>query len=157
MAKLTICELAPDQVVQAYALVRLVTTDLPLDVWRTFAGQRLSRVETAFGGIRTIQDSRGNILGLASYTTDASLQGARTLTVDNLVIVGTTERQRTSLLRTLLEAMEAVAADHDCGTIQFRLEASDTTILDQQARWLLQDAGHSERYVLFSKPLESQK
>ena len=157
MSRLRICELTPDQVVQAYALVRLVASDLSLDVWRRFARQRLSRVETQVGGIHAVQDQRGNILGLASYTADASLEDVRTLTVDNLVIVGTTGRQRESVLLALLGATEAVAANHGCGAIQFRLEASGSANLDQQARWLLQAAGHSERYVLLSKMLQTRK
>lgn len=155
MPSLRIHALTPEQVAQAYALVRLVVSDLSLDAWCNFACQRISQVEPQWGGIHTVQDPQRNILGVASYTTDAGLHDVWTLTVDNLVLVGTTERQRRSVLLALLGAMESVAANHCCGAIQFRLEISGSAVLDQHTRWLLQTAGHSERYVLFSKALET--
>ena len=155
MPSLRIHALTPAQVVQAYALVRLVATDLSLEAWRDFACQRISLAERQAGGIHTVQDPQGNIIGFASYSTDASLQDGRTLTVDNLVAVGTIERQRDSVLLTLLGTIEEIAANHGCRTIQFRHEVSDSAILDEHTRWLLQAAGHSERYVLFSKALRT--
>ena len=154
MPSLRVRALSPAQVVQAYALVRLVASDLSLDAWRDFACQRLSRAERQAGGIHTVQDSRGSIVGFASYSTDDSLQEGRILTVDNLVAVGTIERQRDSVLLALLGALESIATNHRCGAIQFRLEAAGSTFLDQQIRLLLQTSGHRERYVLFTKALE---
>ena len=154
MPSLRIHALAPQQVAQAYALVRLVASDLSLDAWCHFANTRISPNEPPSGGIHTVQDVLGNILGFASYTTNSSLHDGRILTVDNLAVVGTIERQRDSVLLALLGAMESVAASHRCGVIQFQLESSSSAVLDRQTRWLLQAAGHSERYVLFSKLLK---
>lgn len=148
--------LTPDRVLQAYALVRLVASHLPLEAWRTFACQRLAPSQRTFGGIHVVQDQLGSILGLASYTTDASLQDVHTLTVDNLVVVGTCDRQRESVLLTLLGAMESIAASHHCDAIQVRLEVSGSQVLDQNAHRLLLAAGHRLRYALFSKALETR-
>ena len=140
MPSLRIHALAPQQVAQAYALVRLVASDLSLDAWCHFANTRISPDEPPSGGIHTVQDVLGNILGFASYTTNSSLHDGRIVTVDNLAA--------------LLGAMESVAASHRCSVIQFQLESSSSAVLDRQTRWLLQAAGHSERYVLFSKLLK---
>ncbi len=155
MPSLRIDSLTPAQIVQAYALVRLVTTDLSLDAWCDFASQRLSRAERQAGGIHTVQDREGSIIGFASYSTDASLQDGRILTVDNLVAVGTIERQRDSVLLALLGALESVATTHRCRTIEFRLSAAGSNLLDQHLRLLLKTAGHCKRYVVFSKLLEA--
>jgi hypothetical protein len=155
MPSLRIHALTPDQVPQAYPLVRLVASDLSLDAWRNFACQRISQIESQLGGIHTVQDTQGNILGFASYATDISLHDGRILTVDNLVVVGTIERQRDFVLLALLGALERIATKHCCETMQFRLEAAGSTFLDQHIRVLLETAGHRERYVLFSKMLET--
>lgn len=156
MPSLRLQPLTPEKVARAYALVQLVASDVSLEAWRKFAHRRLSRAPTSSSGIHTVQDRQGNILGLASYTADDGLNDVRTFTVDHLVVVATTERQRDAVLSALLGAMETIAANHRCGAIQFQLEATGSAILDQHARWLLEAAGHSERYVLLAKMLGTQ-
>ena len=155
MKSLRIHPLAPAQVAQAYALVRLVASGLSLESWCDFASQRITHTAARHGGIHTVQDRHGRILGFASYTADVSLDDGRCLTVDKLVVVGTIERQREAVLFALLRALEMVAAGHRCGTIHFRLDAACATFLDRHTRALLENAGHHERYVLLSKELGS--
>lgn len=153
MKSLSIHPLVPAQVDQAYALVRLAASELSLERWCDFAAQRMTHAATRCGGIHTVQDRQGKILGFASYTMDASLDDGRCLTVDNLMVVGTFDRQREAVLLALLRALEKVAAGDCCGAIHFRLEATSATLLDRHVRALLENAGHRERYVMLSKEL----
>ena len=156
MLSLRLEPLTPEKIARAYALVQLVAADVSLAAWRKFAGQRISGMSPSLSGIHTVQDRRGNILGLASYAAADDLNDVRTLTVDHLVVIGTTERQGDAVLSALLSAMETIAISCGCGTIQFKLAASGSATLDHHARWLLETAGHSERYVLLAKALEAQ-
>ncbi|MDX1422819.1 MAG: hypothetical protein R3322_06750 [Kiloniellales bacterium] len=155
MLGLRLQALTPQKVAQAYSLIQLVAADVSPAAWRKFAHRRISRTQRSSGGIHTVQNGKGIILGLASYRADVALNSEPVFTVDHLVVVATTERQRNAVLSVLLDAMEDIAASRDYGLIQFRLEASESALLHRYARWLLQAAGHSEKYVLLSKALET--
>jgi hypothetical protein len=156
MPSLKLEPLNPEKIARAYALVQLVASDVSLAAWLKFAHQRISGINPLLGGIHTAQDRRGNILGLASYVAADDLNDVRTLTVDHLVVVATTGRQEDAVLSALLNALETIAVNCGCGAIQFKLAASGSAILDQHARWLLETAGHSERYVLLAKALAAR-
>lgn len=156
MLSLRLEPLTPEKVARAYALVQLVASNVSLAAWRKFAHRRISSMKPPIGGIHTVQDRRGNILGLASYAAADDLNDVRTLTVDHLVVIGTTERQGDAVLSALLDAMETIAVSYGCGAIQVKLAASGSATIDQHARWLLETAGHSERYVLLAKALEAR-
>lgn len=154
MLGLRLQPLTPQKVAQAYSLIQLVATGVSPAAWRKFAHRRISRSQRSSGGIYTVQNGHGIILGLASYRAEDGLNSEPIFTVDHIVVVATTERQRNAVLSALLGAMEHIAKSHDYGLIQFRLEASESALLHRYARWLLQAAGHSEKYVLLSKALE---
>ncbi len=153
MPGLRLLPLTPQKVAQAYALIQLVAPDVSLAAWRKFARQRMSGACASSGGVHTIQNAHGTILGLASYCADDGWNNVRTFTVDHLVVVATTERQQDAVLSALLDALETIAVNYGCSAIQFKLAASGSAILDRHARWLLEAAGHSERYVLLAKAL----
>ncbi len=109
------------QIDQAYPLVRAVAPDLGVEQWRAFAAVFLARKEApaAPSGIMTVQNARGYIHGLYSFTVEQSLRHGRILAVTNVVVLDLFDM--TGPAETLLRSMEGLARGHGCSAIHTTL------------------------------------
>lgn len=146
MSSLRLRPLTPDKVVQAFVLVQLVTSDVSRVAWSDFAEERISQTWSPLGGILTVQDPHGIMVGLASYTVENGFDDVLVVTVDHLLVIPIIDQQRDAVLSALLGAM--TSASHRCSTVQFQLGTSGSAILDQHAHRLLEATGTGEKYVL---------
>jgi hypothetical protein len=135
--------LTPDKVAQAFTLVELVVPDISRGTWRKFARGRISQASSLSGGILTVQDSQGIIVGLASYIIEKDVNVGQILRIDQLVSVAIIAQQRNLVMATLLDAMEDIATNHRCSAIRFRLGPFGPAIRDREAHRLLETFGFS--------------
>src|SRR3954467_11493861 len=90
------------QIDQAFPVVQTIAPDLDVERWRDFAAAVLSGQELEFGeestermeaaalrprGIMTVQNARGYIHGLFSYTVEEHLRHGRVLAVENFIVL----------------------------------------------------------------------
>jgi hypothetical protein len=137
-----IAALAEHQIAQAYPVVQAVRPDITLEQWRAFAAVcGAGRRPRAASGIMTVQDQRGYIRGLFSYSIERDLNHGRILLADNVIMLGMGDRGR--LMAVLLEAMESLARQHGCAAIRTHLrEAVDATDARLTVAERFRDGGH---------------
>lgn len=143
--QLEVRPLTLDRIARSYALLQVVASDISLVAWRNFAQRRIDRTPSPLAGIHTVQDRKGNILGLISYTSDETSDDFRILTVDHLVVAAIVEQQKNSVLSALVNAMVHGVARQRRGAMRIRLGSSGSASLDQHAYWLLSVAGHGQK------------
>ncbi len=113
--------LAPEQIDQAFPLVRLLAPTLSLEHWRRYA-RAMMQPPTATGGcggIIVLADAAGYLFGLFSYVSRLDLLHGPTLQVDDLVVPHLVEcGQATQVLE---REMRDIARRFDCRGIRVRL------------------------------------
>lgn len=137
--------LTSDKVGQAFVLVELVAPDISRGAWSRFAQGRISQASSLSGGILTVQDSQGIIVGLASYIIDKDVNDGQILKIDQFVSIAIIAQQTNAVMATLFDAMEDIAIKHRCSAVRFRLGCFGSAILDQHAHRLLETSGLSHR------------
>ena len=147
------------QIDQAFPVVQTIAPDLDVDRWRDFAAAVLLPRELEFEldttgrtddgavpnprGIMTVQNDRGYIHGLFSYTVEEHLRHGRVLTVENFIVLDLFDMAGAA--DELLNAMDRVAEALGCTAIHTNLP-DDYSSLPDYCNWLLacfRDAGHA--------------
>jgi hypothetical protein len=115
---LIIKPIGPDQVAQAYPLVQAVEPGLTLERWRTHVRALTGggRQRGTRGGIMSLQDARGYIHGLFAYDVADDSRCGRRLHVGTVVAFHPGKAEGTA--RQMIRAIETVARQHGCSTIQ---------------------------------------
>ncbi|MBP2295904.1 hypothetical protein [Azospirillum rugosum] len=144
------------QIDQAYPLVRAVAPDLRVEQWRAFAAVFLAPKESsaAPSGIMTVQNTRGYIHGLYSFTIEQSLRHGRILAVTNFVVLDLFDM--TGPAETLLRSMEGLARGHSCAAIHTTLLEGAAAEAGSQRSLLgcFQSEGHRPDALRLCKPLD---
>ena len=153
MRRLEVRSLIGQAIAQAYPLLQLTLPDLTLEEWTRFAGHHLAGSETAEGGILTVVDERGFILGLLDYTLDRELSHGRTLMVKTFVALDFLDTSRKDVATVLILAMEKLADQRGCSAIHTLVHQSDTEPRQAWIMDLLQIHGHKPKRVNLSKTL----
>lgn len=115
-------ELTAEQVAQAFPLIQSAVPHLTLERWNGFVdlvAKLASGAERRQAGIMTIQNNRGYIHGLFSYTVEASLHHGRVLSIDNFVAFDMVDRDKA--IEAMFEAMDDIAYGLGCQAIHVRL------------------------------------
>ena len=117
MPQFSLAPLKPEQVAEAYPLVRMALPQLELDAWQGYA----AAVASAGGGVLTLLAPNGAIHALAAYRTVPSLHHGRALVVDLFVAF---ELSRKAPARTaLVEGLHQLAEGLDCRAVLFTSES----------------------------------
>ena len=157
------------QIDQAFPVVQTIAPDLDVDRWRDFAAAVLSgrelesenepTVRLGEGaaphprGIMTVQNARGYIHGLFSYTAEEHLRHGRVLTVENFIVLDLFDMAGAA--DELLNAMDRVADDLGCSAIHTNLP-DDYSTLPDYCNWLLtcfRDSGHEVETLRLCKQM----
>jgi hypothetical protein len=155
------------QIDQAFPVVQTIAPDLDVDRWRDFAaavlsGRELESEDEPTGrrgeggmphprGIMTVQNARGYIHGLFSYTAEEHLRHGRVLTVENFIVLDLFDMAGAA--DELLNAMDDVAEALGCAAIHTNLP-DDYSSLPDYCNWVLscfRDAGHAVGTLRLSK------
>ena len=113
-----------------------------LEDWTKFAGHHLAGSKTAEGGILTVVDERGFILGLLDYTLDRELSHGHTLMVKTFVALDFLDTSRKDVATVPILAMEKLADQRGCSAIHTLVHQSDTEPRQTWIMDLLQTHGH---------------
>ncbi|HYG90520.1 MAG TPA: hypothetical protein VD978_30170 [Azospirillum sp.] len=148
------------QVDQAFPVVRAILPNLALDRWRAFAAARLDRTQGASGpaviraGIMTVQNERGYIHGLFSYSADDHLHHGCVLTVENFIVHDLFNLP--DVAATLLRAMDTIARDLGCSAIHTNLPETYAMLSDYCNSVLasFRAEGHTVETLRLCKPLD---
>jgi GNAT superfamily N-acetyltransferase len=117
--------LAPEQLVQAFPLVKAIEPDMTLERWLVYAGAFLQHREgQAARKILTVQCDKGYIHGLAFCRCKPDLRLGCILEVENFVSLDLTGGKRAG--RALLKATEQQARDWGCGYVRLSLLDDET-------------------------------
>ena len=145
------------QIDQAFPVVQTIAPDLDVERWRDFAAAILSVHELEFEdkstgrkeaaeprprGIMTVQNERGYIHGLFSYTVEEHLRHGRVLDVENFIVLDLFDMAGAA--DELLNAMDRLAEDLGCTAIHTNLP-DDYSSLPDYCNWLLtcfRESGH---------------
>lgn len=141
------------QIDQAFPLVRAIAPELLVERWREFAAGAIASAG-APSGIMTIQNVRGYIHGLFSYSAEDHLRHGRVLAVENFVVLdlfdvaGATEA--------LLRAMDAVARALGCTAIHTTLPDAYASMPNHGGSVLnvFRHEGHAVETLRLCKPLD---
>jgi hypothetical protein len=149
-----IAALTKDQITQAYPVVQAALPGITLEQWRAFAAApSTGRGLPNACGIITLQDRRGYIRGLFSYSVECDLTHGRVLFADNVVVLGLGNRN--AGMSMLLQAMESVARRHGCAAIKTHLREGVNGVADRRAIvGRFRDEGHSIEGLTLCKPVE---
>ncbi|MEX2630837.1 MAG: GNAT family N-acetyltransferase [Tistlia sp.] len=141
MRNFSIQPLTPDRVFLAYPLVRSALAEVTLAGWTAFAGALLcDEGPRPEGGILTVANESGVIVGLVAYRGRADLVEGKVLDVERLLAFELLDRQGVAGL--IAEALEAEAARLGCRAIHTCLPVVEG---EQRPGWLvalLQARGH---------------
>jgi hypothetical protein len=142
--------IAPDLVVErwrAFAAVLIASGDLespaPLHAEQVEAGADTAAPPAHPRGIMTVQNSRGYIHGLFSYTVEEHLRHGRVLAVENFVVLDLFDQGGAAA--ELLQAMDELAQSLDCAAIHTNLPDNYSS-LPEYCNWVLtrfREAGHA--------------
>jgi hypothetical protein len=111
MQRFAIDHLSPDQLREAWPIVRMSDSLANCDWWMSEAAQLIDRG----GGILVARASDGHIHGVATYAVARKPLVGRVLTVHTLVTFEL--RRRAPARRALHEALELLASAFDCRSI----------------------------------------
>jgi hypothetical protein len=155
------------QIDQAFPVVQTIAPDLGVERWRDFAAAILAAAELESGdaapagapeqgirprGIMTVQNARGYIHGLFSYTVEENLRHGRVLEADNFIVLDLFDPAGAAA--ELLGAMDELAGQLGCSAIHTNLP-DDYSSLPGYCNWLLtsfREAGHAvETLRLFKR------
>jgi hypothetical protein len=153
MRRLEVRSLTDQAIAQAFPLLQLTLPDLTLDDWTKFAVENIAGSKTTEGGILTVVDERGFILGLLDYTIDRELDHGRTLMVKNFVALDFLDTSRKDIATVLIQAMEKLAGHHGCSAIHTLVHQSDTAPRQAWITDLLEAHGHKPKRVNLCKSL----
>lgn len=146
----SIHRLAPDRIFLAYPLVRSALPEVSLEGWTAFAGHLVTDQEAeSDGGILTVENESGVIIGLVSYQCREDLELGKVLVVDRLLAYELLDRRGVAEL--IVEALDAEADRLGCRAIQTCLPVVDG---EQRPAWLvalLQGQGHHVASVSLCK------
>jgi hypothetical protein len=120
-------ELTGGQVAQAFPLIQSVAPHLTLEQWNCFVDlvtNLAGGVQHPQAGIMTIQNNRGYIQGLFSYTVEANLNHGRVLSIDNFVAFDLVDRDKA--IEAMFGAMDDIAYGLGCHAIHVHLPESLT-------------------------------
>ena len=155
------------QIDQAFPVVQTIAPDLDVERWRDFAAAVLSvhelesedRRTGRMGaaprprGIMTVQNARGYIHGLFSYTVEEHLRHGRVLAVENFIVLDLFDMAGAA--DKLLNAMDSVAEGLGCTAIHTNLP-DDYSSLPDYCNWLLtcfREAGHAVETLRLCKQM----
>lgn len=148
--------LAKRQIDQAFPLVRAIAPGLDVERWRAFAGALIGRPgpSVAPSGIMTVQNDRGYIHGLFSYTRERHLHHGPILSVENFIVLDLFDPAAAA--STLLRAMDGVAKALGCTAIHTNLPEQYAALPDTRGVVLdyFRDEGHAVESLRLCKQLE---
>ena len=121
--------LAPDQIPQAYPLVSIFDPKLTQEQWSKYAGALISEhADHERHSIITVQSSQDYIYGLSVYWLRPDLREGQILEIENFAVVDLIGNRAAA--RVLLEALQDVAVQLDCGCVSISL------LNPQMRKWL---------------------
>src|SRR3954462_15845901 len=155
------------QIDQAFPVVQTIAPDLDVERWRDFAAAVLAVQELEFEvrstgrleaaphprGIMTVQNARGYIHGLFSYTVEEHLRHGRVLAAENFIVLDLFDMAGAA--DELLNAMDSVAEGLGCTAIHTNLP-DDYSSLPDYCNWLLtcfREARHAVETLRLCKPV----
>lgn len=148
------------QIDQAYPLVQAIAPGLGVEQWRAFAAAFLAPRDAPAppAGIMTVQNARGYIHGLFSFTVERSLHHGRILAVSNVMVLDLFDMSGPA--EALLRSMEGLARGHGCAAIHTTLPeglregAGDGSESHRTLLGCFRNEGHRLETLRLCKPLD---
>lgn len=143
---LSVARLRPEQILQAFALVRTVMPDLPLGRWRRVARALASPGEPARCGIMAAQCPAGYLRGLFVYRVQPALRYRRLLDVEHIIALDIIDEG--PVADALIHSLETLTAELGCDAVRTTLQPGGRRVLAG-----LHAAGHRVEAMVLSKVL----
>ncbi|MGQ9368129.1 hypothetical protein [Azospirillum sp. ST 5-10] len=143
------------QIDQAFPLVRTIAPELTVERWRAYAGAAIGRRggAAATRGIMTVQNDRGYIHGLFSYSVEENLRCGRILVVDDFIVLDLFDVAAAA--STLLRSMDGLARSLSCRSIHTNFPEADHSLPGycRTVMAFFRDEGHAAGALRLCKPV----
>ena len=151
---ISVVDLDPQRISQAYPLVQTVMPDLDLDAWQHFALSLLQPppVKSPQGGILTALNEGGFMVGLAIYRLVHDLRHGPVLLAEHLMALDLLDCKLVA--QRLAVGLEGIASREGCRAVHITLSGATRTRTGDWLVGLLEDRGHQVQGVSLCKPME---
>ncbi|MDP6342610.1 MAG: hypothetical protein QF578_23030 [Alphaproteobacteria bacterium] len=150
--------LRPDQVLQAYPLVRALDSALTPEQWQDHVEKAAASLKGGEAGdVMTLQTASGYIHALFVYRVLEDITHGRTLEVDHIIVFDLPGQS--TAFEAIVRIMEQVARERDCPVLNIQLpqpEAAGGPPGDRLAD-LLSDDGYQPSSMRWSKRIGSDE
>jgi hypothetical protein len=108
----------------AFALVQALHPSLTLDNWRSFAIPLVDQEPAAQSGLVGVRNEASYLCGLFVYRVESDLAHERAFIVDVIAALDVVDAK--SVIRSMMEAVQATAHRFDCGIARIRVNRNQT-------------------------------
>jgi hypothetical protein len=108
----------------AFALIQALHPSLTLDNWRGFATPLVDREPLAHSGLVGVRNEAGYLCGLFVYRVEADLAHERAFLVDVIAALDVVDAK--SVIRSMMEAVQATAQRFGCGIARIRVNRNQS-------------------------------
>ncbi len=113
--KLNVSLLLPEEVDQAFPLIRTICPDADLEAWRSFAGQRLAQGSNSGNGILIVRNEQDCIVAIAAFVLTHDLLHGPVLRADHFGALDIVDQG--NVARALESGLEKIARRHGCTAV----------------------------------------
>jgi hypothetical protein len=153
MRKLRLVPLQSDRIRQAYPLIQVVRPSLSLEQWSAYAARVLRDAEADGGGIATLQDDTGLMMGLFVYHVATEPDHGATLMVEDFVALDIIAPH--AVAENLAQAMERIARDLGCRAVHTAVSCGEGKA-GQHLVDMLHELGHRLESFRLCKSISAQ-
>jgi hypothetical protein len=153
MRELRLVPLQNDRIHQAYPLIQAVRPGLSLEQWAAYAARVLRDAEADNGGIATLQDATGLMVGLFVYHVASEPDHGRTLMVEDFVALDIIAPH--AVAEHLAQAMESIARQLRCRAVHTAVSCGEGKT-GQYLVDMLHELGHRLESFRLCKSISAQ-
>ena len=132
--------LTPERIAQAFPLIQTAYPVVSLEDWRDFATPLASAQGPADGGIITVVNEQGYIVGLCCYLDTQDLRHGAVLLANHFLILDLFDQQ--AVVRALADALESLARERRCTAIHTSVPETGVKRADDWLVRILRSRGH---------------
>ncbi len=145
--------LTPERVAQAFPLIQIAFPAVNLEDWRAFALPPASAQNHTDGGIITVVNEQGYIVGLCCYRVAQDFQHGNVLMAEHFLTLDLFDQK--AVVHALADAAESLARERRCTAIHTSLPETDVKGADAWLVRILRDRGHRFESLRMCKLLVS--
>ena len=138
--KLNVSLLLPEEVDQAFPLIRTICPDADLDAWRSFANQRLAQGSSNGNGILIVRNEQNCIVAVAAFLLSHDLLHGPVLLADHFGALDIVDQG--NVARALEAGLEKIARRHSCTAVHTNIATTEKQGDDGWLCSVLFERGH---------------